>query len=731
MNPKEKPDLLTKKRKRDEIIKNFTDLEEIFKSERAQNIFNSLGKFSLEEYAKYFQNLSNKEFKSMNESHKKNKDPILIDKSKIKLDYTSIIRDVPISIKDILKSNLQPKGISKKIKENMNKIIPKKDLTGFDFYLKSVSENVNNIINSRSELDINKFKQIIKIYSKLKRSIDIIQINPEDEALFNLLKKFIDKSICDFYNLCIFWLSTEYLICSENKSEDMNKFRRYDLILTKIVDILKQILKESCNSLINSEDNFAQFILNIPLYNGDFISFITDFQKNYLEKKCDKIEESLRKNRDINLLDAIPFLKSFKYIYINIVNDKNLFDKKEKDTIRKKLLENFFLLTQNKKYINAKALEFIFNDIYHISKFEQSAIKDFGINGFDEIKTKNIEEKDKIEQRFFFYFFLCKKDNENIVRLPSVYEGLNESIKEMIDPYIENRFKDLIKHNEQVYAENLINECKINSEKIVICVIKNIYGNPNYKFENILENEKLYRKIKKYYMTYFQNLTRGIVEISNKIPLKDFFTSYNFVLDKIKQFEKEEENKKLVNDILEKINSKETNKNILEDNYIPIFDKITNKILFYIIYYYQKVKGEEYRHYKEIMIKFHSKKLLELKDICIDDFNKEIQTLSNELIKNDGINLSNIFDIYDNYKNNLNIMNNISERDSEFIMEKFDKMLINFINEKIKEGDNVKILEEYYKKLSKENKKIFQDKVIRNISEQAKSSLDLILFGDI
>lgn len=731
MNPKEKPDLLTKKRKRDEIIKNFTDLEEIFKSERAQNIFNSLGKFSLEEYAKYFQNLSNKEFKSMNESHKKNKDPILIDKSKIKLDYTSIIRDVPISIKDILKSNLQPKGISKKIKENMNKIIPKKDLTGFDFYLKSVSENVNNIINSRSELDINKFKQIIKIYSKLKRSIDIIQINPEDEALFNLLKKFIDKSVCDFYNLCIFWLSTEYLICSENKSEDMNKFRRYDLILTKIVDILKQILKESCNSLINSEDNFAQFILNIPLYNGDFISFITDFQKNYLEKKCDKIEESLKKNRDINLLDAIPFLKSFKYIYINIVNDKNLFDKKEKDTIRKKLLENFFLLTQNKKYINAKALEFIFNDIYHISKFEQSAIKDFGINGFDEIKTKNIEEKDKIEQRFFFYFFLCKKDNENIVRLPSVYEGLNESIKEMIDPYIENRFKDLIKHNEQVYAENLINECKINSEKIVICVIKNIYGNPNYKFENILENEKLYRKIKKYYMTYFQNLTRGIIEISNKIPLKDFFTSYNFVLDKIKQFEKEEENKKLVNDILEKINSKETNKNILEDNYIPIFDKITNKILFYIIYYYQKVKGEEYRHYKEIMIKFHSKKLLELKDICIDDFNKEIQTLSNELIKNDGINLSNIFDIYDNYKNNLNIMNNISERDSEFIMEKFDKMLINFINEKIKEGDNVKILEEYYKKLSKENKKIFQDKVIRNISEQAKSSLDLILFGDI
>ena len=731
MNPKEKPDLLTKKRKRDEIIKNFTDLEEIFKSERAQNIFNSLGKFSLEEYAKYFQNLSNKEFKSMNESHKKNKDPILIDKSKIKLDYTSIIRDVPISIKDILKSNLQPKGISKKIKENMNKIIPKKDLTGFDFYLKSVSENVNNIINSRSELDINKFKQIIKIYSKLKRSIDIIQINPEDEALFNLLKKFIDKSICDFYNLCIFWLSTEYLICSENKSEDMNKFRRYDLILTKIVDILKQILKESCNSLINSEDNFAQFILNIPLYNGDFISFITDFQKNYLEKKCDKIEESLKKNRDINLLDAIPFLKSFKYIYINIVNDKNLFDKKEKDTIRKKLLENFFLLTQNKKYINAKALEFIFNDIYHISKFEQNAIKEFGIKGFEELKTKGLENKDEIEQRFFFYFFLCKKDNENIIKLPSIYEEANDSIKEMIDPYIEKRFKDLIKHNEQVYAEKLIDECKVNSEKIVIYVIKNIYGNQNYKFENILKDEKLYRKIKKYYDTYFQNLSKGVIEISNKIPLKDFFTTYNFVLNKIKQFEKEEENKHIVNEILEKMNSNEMNKNILEENYIPIFDKITNKILFYIIYYYQKVKKDEYKYYKDLMIKFHSKKLLELNNISTDEFNLELQSLSNELKKNNTINLSDVFDMYDNYKNTITDLSQISDEDSESIFEQFDKMLISYINEKIKEGNNVKILEEYYKKLSKENKKIFQDKVIRNISEQAKSSLDLILFGDI
>ena len=131
------------------------------------------------------------------------------------------------------------------------------------------------------------------------------------------------------------------------------------------------------------------------------------------------------------------------------------------------------------------------------------------------------------------------------------------------------------------------------------------------------------------------------------------------------------------------------------------------------------------------MIKFHSKKLLELKNISTDDFNLELQSFSNELKQNKAINLSDVFDINDNYKNNITSLSQISEEDSDLIFEQFDKMLISYINEKIKEGNNVKILEEYYKKLSKENKKIFQDKIIKNISEQAKSSLDLILFGDI
>ena len=729
MNQKETNELLNKKRKRDEIIKNFFDLEEIFKTERAQNIFNSLGIFSLEEYSKFFQNLSNKEYKSMNEYHKKSKEPILIDKSKIKLDYTSKINEIQITIKDILKSNLQPKGISKKIKENMNKIIPKDNNINFDLYLNSVSENIKNLLNTRSELDINIFKKTIKIYSVLIRSYDKIQFE-QDNIFYKLLQKYLNKSISDFYMLSSFWLNNEYLLCSEKKESEINKYKRYDIILENIVGMVNNLLENSPLSIINNVCDFDKFISNVPLYNKAFIIFVTKFQKIYLDNKSDSINESLKKDKKKDLYNEIPFLENIKYIHISIINQKNLVEIKDKEEMRKILLENYLLLTRHKKYFNAKALEFIFNEVYNMGKFEQNIIKDFGNQGFDEIKNLNGEEdKDKIEQRFFFYLFLCKKDNSNIIKLPSVYKEVNQTIKDMMNPYIEKRFKELLKQNEQYFAEKLINECSENSEEIVLLVIKNIYGNPDYKCEKTIEDEKLYRNIKSFYMKYCPNLTKGVIEISNKIPLKDFFTKYNFVLDKIKQYETDQK-PELINEIFEQINSKELNKNILENNYENI-ENITNKILFYILYYYQNVRNEEYKYYKNLMIKFHSKKLINLKNESFGNFNYEINILSNQLKKENRITLLEIFDIYDNYKENLNNLNEVANENIDFIINEFNIILINYINEKIKEGNNNKFLEEYYKKLTPENKKIFKSKIMKNISEQAKGNLDLILFGDM
>ena len=729
MNQKETNELLNKKRKRDEVIKNFFDLEEIFKTERAQNIFNSLGIFSLEEYSKFFQNLSNKEYKSMNEYHKKSKEPILIDKSKIKLDYTSKINEIQITIKDILKSNLQPKGISKKIKENMNKIIPKDNNINFDLYLNSVSENIKNLLNTRSELDINIFKKTIKIYSVLIRSYDKIQFE-QDNIFYKLLQKYLNKSISDFYMLSSFWLNNEYLLCSEKKESEINKYKRYDIILENIVGMVNNLLENSPLSIINNVCDFDKFISNVPLYNKAFIIFVTKFQKIYLDNKSDSINESLKKDKKKDLYNEIPFLENIKHIHISITNQKNLVEIKDKEEMRKILLENYLLLTRHKKYFNAKALEFIFNEVYNMGKFEQNIIKDFGNQGFDEIKNLNGEEdKDKIEQRFFFYLFLCKKDNSNIIKLPSVYKEVNQTIKDMMNPYIEKRFKELLKQNEQYFAEKLINECSENSEEIVLLVIKNIYGNPDYKCEKTIEDEKLYRNIKSFYTKYCPNLTKGVIEISNKIPLKDFFTKYNFVLDKIKQYETDQK-PELINEIFEQINSKELNKNILENNYENI-ENITNKILFYILYYYQNVRNEEYKYYKNLMIKFHSKKLINLKNESFGNFNYEINILSNQLKKENRITLLEIFDIYDNYKETLNNLNEVANENIDFIINEFNIILINYINEKIKEGNNNKFLEEYYKKLTPENKKIFKSKIMKNISEQAKGNLDLILFGDM
>jgi hypothetical protein len=300
----------------------------------------------------------------------------------------------------------------------------------------------------------------------------------------------------------------------------------------------------------------------------------------------------------------------------------------------------------------------------------------------------------------------------------------------MINPYIEKRFKELLKQNEQYFAEKLINECSENSEEIVIFVIKNIYGNPDYKCEKTLEDEKLYRNIKSFYMKYCPNLTKGVIEISNKIPLKDFFTKYNFVLDKIKQFETDQK-PDLINEILELLNSKAINKNNLGNNYENIFQNINNKILFYILYYYQNIRNEEYKHFKDLMIKFHSKKLIELKNESLNNFNEEMNILSEQLMKENKITLLEIFDIYDNYKENLSNLNEVDAEDIEYIMNEFNKIIINYINEKIKEGKNNKFLEEYYDRLKPENKKIFKDKIMKNISEEAKGNLDLILFGDM
>ncbi len=724
--------LLSSKRKREkeeiigEIENNFKLLEEIFKDKKAQNLFDSIGAFSFEEYSKFFQNLSNKEYTSMSEHPKKNREPISIDKSKIKFDYSIPQKydELLPSTNDILKTNLEAKGIPKKIKENLNKIIPvEQKPIDISLYLRAVSENISNLINSRSSLEPQEFKQLIKIYSTLIRINDNIYFE-QDKLFLELLEKYLNKSFPYFFNLSSFWLYTEYLLCSNKEIKGINIYKRYDEILKNIIQILNKLLNNNNTNVINYQLEFNKFISNVPLYNKTFIDFVTNFHKLYIDKKADIINEELTKNRKMSIFTVIPYLENMKNIYINIINDRNLIELKDKEEIKKNLLENFLIMSRNKSNLNAKALQFIFKDIYSISKYEEDIIKEFANEGLEDIKKLSIEERDKIDQRFFFYFFLCGKNKENITKLPGVYSEVSQQIKEYLNGYIEK----LIKGIDQFSAEGLIDKCDEKSEDIVISVIKNIYGNPKYKWEKSIEDEKLYRNIKYYYMKYCPDLTRGVIVLANKMPINDFFTSNNFILNKITQYEKEPEK---INDIFEQLNSTEANKNINANNLRSIYnyyDNIEDKIVFYILYYYQNIKKDEFKNHKDLMIKFHIKKMMEKNS---DTIRNEINNLVNNIKIDNNINLMDILTIYDNYRDIINNMNVINSDEMNNVYDEFDRNLIVIINEKLINGQNNKYLEVYFNKLSQENKISFKDKILKNISSQVKGSLDLILFGDI
>ena len=724
-------ELLKNKRKRvnekDELIntiqENFKQLEDIFKTSDAKNIFDSIGTFSFEEYSKFLQNLSNKEYTSMSEHPKKNKEPISIDKSKLKFDYSSSQKydEILPPTKDILKSNLESKGIPKKIKENLNKIIPKEgNNIKIDIYLRSISENINNLLNSRSQLEPKDFKQIIKIYTMLIRIKDDTYFE-QDNLLYQLLQKFLDKSYKNFFNLSSFWLYNEFFLSSNKDNKEINAYKRYDEILRNIIQILNKLLNNNDTDIINYINDYTAFISNIPIYNKFFIEFIKKVHELYLENNKEKIDKICKEKKDI--FEALPYLETMKCIYLNIINEKNLVDIKDKDEIRKNLLKTFLNMTRNSlSNFNAQSLKFIFNVVYHFEQFEQEEIKKFVLDGLEEIKNIGEEEIIKIQQRFFAFMFLCSKNIENIKKLPKIYSELSQKTKD----YLKRYFKNILINLEQYSAEQLISECNDQSEDIVISVINKIYGSPNYKCEKNIEDEKLYRNIKQYYIKYYPKLIKGVVELSNKIPINDFFTNYNFILNKIKENEKDPE---IINEIFNKMNSNENTKNIFENDF-PFNNNIINKIFLYILYYIKNIKNNEFKFYKDLMVKYHIKKLIEIKNNNEYQIIEEINNIATQIIKDKNINLSEVLNLYDDYKDTKN-MNEIQTEEKDILSNEIDKNLINIINEKLISEKSDKFLKEYYEKLSEENKKVFKDKILKNLSPEAKGTLDLITFPDI
>ena len=623
-------------------------------------------------------------------------------------------------------------------------------MISFDIYLKGVSDNINDMLNSRKELDVKQFKQCIKIYSNLIRIKDSIFFE-QDKMFLKLLKKFLNKSYCNFYHLSSYWLYTEYLLCSkEDNTEIVNKYKRYDDLLTSIIKILNELINKKDYTLIEYELDFKYFLSNVPLYNKIFIDFVIKFNNIYLEQKGEELNENLKQDKKLewDLPKVIPYLENMQHIYFNIINERNLLEIKDKEQMKKKLLENFLEMTRNKENINVRAVKYVFENLY---KHDETAINDFAFDGLEYIKKKlkdkmeiegnenfNDEEisEDEIKQRLFFYFSLFKigkRNIDHISKLPEVYSILPEKIKiflinnhfllrilEKLNLYKDDGKKVDDAPNRLRIAENLIENCNDKSEFIVISIINIIYGNKNYKFETQIKDGKLYRNIRTYYIQYQPNLIKGVVEISNKIPINEFFSS--FIVDKIIKFNKEKPEN--VEEIFNKMNSDE---NFSANNISSIYsyhDNIKNKLIFYILYYFKNIKNDEPNsiQVKDLMIKYLIKK---------SEFKSEIMNIFQQIAKDNNINIIENMKIYDNFKEAINTPNKELTDDDKALIAELDKGLINFMNEKILVENNNKLLEDYYKNLTPEKKEQFKKQILKNISPKAKNKLDLIVFPDL
>ena len=260
-------------------------------------------------------------------------------------------------------------------------------------------------------------------------------------------------------------------------------------------------------------------------------------------------------------------------------------------------------------------------------------------------------------------------------------------------------------------------------------IIYNIKNNLN---DEKLIDDKLYRSISKYYLDSFPNLIQGVISFSNKIPLNDFFTDYNFVLKKIQNSLKDTSENNLNSQILNKLNNSDNN----NDSIINIFGENStnckNKIIFYIIYYYLEIK-EFFKDIINLFLNYYIKIILDLK-------NKD-EELKNE-IWNFGqvcIYKIRIVDFLESFNEIFNFCKNLPDEEKQFIQNMIYDLIITILNGKINSKNssiefNSVTFDKLIEMMKKHDIKFLIENFIPKLDNKIKEELrakDLILFGDI
>jgi hypothetical protein len=294
---------------------------------------------------------------------------------------------------------------------------------------------------------------------------------------------------------------------------------------------------------------------------------------------------------------------------------------------------------------NLKAITYLLNNITVISNDTDEYIKSTVVNALKEISTltETIPENAKfdtndstlfIEKRLPLFLMLCSRTIDLIQNYPKMYIECNDNVRNYINKTY-NKFFGRILHDfiDRSNAEKLIEECNEKSEIIVVLVIRTVYGNhKKFSIESKINDEKLFRNINKYYNAYGGvngELTQGIVEMSTKIPLSDFYTEYNFVLNYINKWGDSNDMKDNYNMIMKTLNDNHMflwvfkEFNISDEN-----EFVKNKLVYYVIYYYSHVVNKS--GYDNIIVKFISY----LNSLCTvnDNSNEHITSNDNAII---------------------------------------------------------------------------------------------------
>ena len=666
LNQKRKREENTKKDKVTQIKRNLEIIGEMFQKEEIVNLFNGLCKFTYDELSKFYQNVANKEFLSLTYNEIKAKEPISLNTNALKYDpiqaltqqsnsLTQITSQHIDNIDQIIIKNTPAKIINYSLMNNnsdtttntnSNAVAPndnnsaqvndthntnneqdnnnnnnssnsntnKETNVHLTDYFNTISLNLKSILHEDTLLlSVSQIQNIIHIYSKFIHISNKLSAD-EDNTLLSIIQN--QSSLNNIYILFSYWLNTEYTLSAESK-----EFFRYEALLEKMLSLLsdEHFITRSNTTNTESASSFNTFISNIPCYNKTFIDYIISYHINYYTGNYTYIKTECTK---YDITELIPYLDSFTTIYSNITNNEDKVLKGNKTEYKLKLLNCFINLTMNdSQQFNLKAITYLLNNITVISLDTDEFIKSTVVNALKEISTltETIPENAKfdtndstlfIEKRLPLFLMLCSRTIDLIQNYPKMYIECNDNVRNYINKTY-NKFFGRILHDfiDRSNAEKLIEECNEKSEIIVVLVIRTVYGNhKKFSIESKINDEKLFRNINKYYNAYGGvngELTQGIMEMSTKIPLSDFYTEYNFVLNYVNKWGDSSDMKDNYNLIMKTLNDNNMFLWIFKE--FDISDEsgfVKNKLVYYVIYYYSHVVNKS--GYDNIIVKFIS-----------------------------------------------------------------------------------------------------------------------------